>query len=547
LWGAPRQTAGSLKYDRGRLSRRGHFIEMADRYQDRPFPADAYNRGGDQRGVAQGDPLAELARLIGQTDQAGTRRANPQAPVPPPIPRNAPQQYQPQQYQQPAPQYEGEPEFEEERPAGRPPWIQRANQREVYQEPPREISREVSRQALPEPEYPPEPAQQVHPLHRYAAPPGYAPQQVADHDYQHEVPMPDEGEEHELDPSRYDEALYGQLETADHDFQRDPAYPDDPYADQDGYEDEVDEGSGRRGGLLKVAAVLALAVLGTGAAFAYHTFFTSPRSGDVPIIRADNTPTKIVPAPADAGTKVPDRMVSGDAAEKIVPREEAPMDVNANAGGPRVVFPQLNPNGNPPPASSVSTSAMVPNAGASNGTLPAGEPRRVRTLTVRGDQPDAAAAPVNAPPASPAPQVAAKPAKGTPRNPPTSANASANTPMSISPQSAQDQAPEPRTRVAATNPAQTAPAAASAGAASGGFLVSVSSQQSEADAQSSYRTLQNKFPTQLGSHSPVIKRTELGEKIVYRAMVGPFGTSDEAKQFCVDYKAAGGQCFVPKN
>jgi hypothetical protein len=143
--------------------------------------------------------------------------------------------------------------------------------------------------------------------------------------------------------------------------------------------------------------------------------------------------------------------------------------------------------------------------------------------------------------------VAAKPAKGAPRNPPTSANASANTPMSISPQSAQDQAPDARTRVAATNPAQTAPAAASAGAASGGYLVSVSSQQSEADAQSSYRTLQNKFPTQLGSHSPLIKRTELGEKVVYRAMVGPFGTSDEAKQFCVDYKAAGGQCFVPKN
>jgi sporulation related protein len=519
---------------------------MADRYQDRPFPADAYNRGGDQRGAGRGDgdPLAELARLIGQTDQLGAGRANPQ-PMPPPIPRNPPPQHQPPQYQQPAPQYHEEPEFEDERPAGRPPWIQRANQREIHREP---VSRDVSRQALPEPEYAPEPVHPVHPLHRYAAQPGYAPQTVADHDhgYQHEEALPEEGEGHELDPSRYDEALYGQLETADQDFQRDPAYPDDPYAYQDGYEDEVDEGSGRRGGFLKVAAVLALAVLGTGAAFAYHSFFTSPRSGDVPIIRADNTPTKIVPAPADVGTKVPDRMVSGDAAEKIVPREETPIDVNANAGGPRVVFPQLNPNGNPPSASSVSTStlAAAPNAGAAstNGTLPAGEPRKVRTLTVRGDQPDAAAAPVNAP--SPAPQVAAKPAKGTPRNPPTSANASANAPMSLS---AQDQAPEPRTRVAATNPAQTAPAAAGAGAASGGYLVSVSSQQSEGDAENSYRMLQSKFPTQLGSRSPVIKRTELGEKVVYRAMVGPFGTSDEAKQFCVDYKAAGGQCFVPKN
>ena len=42
---------------------------MAERYQDRPFPSDDYGRGGDQHGRAEsGDPLAELARLIGQTD-----------------------------------------------------------------------------------------------------------------------------------------------------------------------------------------------------------------------------------------------------------------------------------------------------------------------------------------------------------------------------------------------------------------------------------------------------------------------------------------------
>ena len=43
---------------------------MADRYQDRPFPAhDDYGRGGDPHGQkGESDPLAELARLIGQTD-----------------------------------------------------------------------------------------------------------------------------------------------------------------------------------------------------------------------------------------------------------------------------------------------------------------------------------------------------------------------------------------------------------------------------------------------------------------------------------------------
>jgi len=67
---------------------------MADRYQDRPFPDDGdYDGAGDQSGAGrgEGDPLAELARLIGQTDPFGTMgRANAQVP-----PRsNARDQYQ---------------------------------------------------------------------------------------------------------------------------------------------------------------------------------------------------------------------------------------------------------------------------------------------------------------------------------------------------------------------------------------------------------------------------------------------------------------------
>ena len=41
---------------------------------------------------------------------------------------------------------------------------------------------------------------------------------------------------------------------------------------------------------------LALGVIGTGAAFAYRTYMGTSRSGDPPIIRADNTPTKIIAA-----------------------------------------------------------------------------------------------------------------------------------------------------------------------------------------------------------------------------------------------------------
>ena len=137
-------------------------------------------------------------------------------------------------------------------------------------------------------------------------------------------PLYDESDGQQPDPSRYDDALYGQLEADAHDFQREPAYPDDPYAYQ-GYEDESPEESPkRRGGLITVAAVLALAVVGTGAAFAYRSYVGSPRSGEPPIIKADNSPTKIMPAPSDSSRKAPDRLPSGDGTEKIVPREETP-------------------------------------------------------------------------------------------------------------------------------------------------------------------------------------------------------------------------------
>ena len=172
-----------------------------------------------------------------------------------------------------------------------------------------------------------------------------------------EQPQQQYADEPQQDPSRYDDALYGRLETGEHDYQRDPAYPDDPYAYQgDEYEEEPAPKK-RSSGLMTVAAVLALAVVGTGAAFAYRTFVGSPRSGEPPIIKADNSPTKVVPAPSDAGAaKTPDRMLPGDGGEKLVSREETPVDVNSRSGGPRVVFPPLNQNANPPPASSVSPS-----------------------------------------------------------------------------------------------------------------------------------------------------------------------------------------------
>jgi SPOR domain len=507
---------------------------MADRYQDRPFPADDdYDRGDDPHASSRGesDPLAELARLIGQTDPfAGMGRAN--QPIPP---RGA--------ARDPYPPV-AEPEPEDSVAAGPPPWMQRA-----------------IRQEAPQQDYP----SAVHPLQRYATP---LAARAPEPDYDQAPAFTDA--DHESDPSRYDDALYGQLESAAQPAQHDAAYPDDPYGYQDGYDDGAEQQAQkkRRGGMITVVVVLALAVVGTGGAFAYRTYVGSPRSGEPPVIKADSSPTKIVPAPADGSGKVPDRLAAaGDGTEKIVPREEAPVDVNANAkpAGPRMVFPPLNQNANPPSAASVAPGGPMPAASAGNGTLPNNQPRPIKTFSVRGDQPDAAATPVMsaAPPPAAKPAPAARavatppPAASTPRAAASAANAnasSANAPLSLSPQAAAQSAPppavaEPRTRVAANNPVQIAPSASpSATASGGGYLVQVSSQRNEADAQASYRVLQGKFPAVLGSHAPLIKRADLGDKgVYYRAMVGPFGSPDEASQFCGSLKTAGGQCVVQRN
>ena len=76
----------------------------------------------------------------------------------------------------------------------------------------------------------------------------------------------------------------------------------------------------------------------------------------------------------------------------------------------------------------------------------------------------------------------------------------------------------------------------------------VTSQRSEADAQSEFRALRAKYPNQLGSREPIIRRADLGAKgTYYRAMVGPFASLEEAAGMCSRLKAAGGSCLVQRN
>jgi cell division protein FtsN len=73
----------------------------------------------------------------------------------------------------------------------------------------------------------------------------------------------------------------------------------------------------------------------------------------------------------------------------------------------------------------------------------------------------------------------------------------------------------------------------------------VASRRSEADAQASYRSIQSRYASVLNGQPHVIRQANLGSKgVYYRAMVGPFGSRDEAVRLCSSLKQAGGDCVV---
>ncbi|HEY0291461.1 MAG TPA: SPOR domain-containing protein, partial [Hansschlegelia sp.] len=232
---------------------------MADRYQDRPFSDNPYRHGSDQPARSEGDPLAELARLIGQSDPlAGMGRAN--QPI-------SPNDTAHEAYDN----YEPLMEADDDPPAGPPPWMQRVARQEAAPSSFPEhdyLGHDDQDMDGSDQDYPDYPSS-VHPLQRYAA------AHPATEPEYHEAP-PFADEHQPLDPSRYDDALFGQPDPGTQAAQHDPAYFDEPYGYDDGYREEAaNPVRKRRGGLATVVVVLALAVLGTGAAFAYRTYVGS--------------------------------------------------------------------------------------------------------------------------------------------------------------------------------------------------------------------------------------------------------------------------------
>jgi hypothetical protein len=342
------------------------------------------------------------------------------------------------------------------------------------------------------------------------------------------------------------------------DHQYDTYEQDSAHHLEDEYYDQAPS-SRRRLGVMAVAGVFALALIGTAGAFGYRALFGSSGSTQPPpVIKADAGPSKVVPATnskdAQSSKLITERVNERGQSEKLVSREEQPIDK----------------------PTTVVLSQVAPQSAVGSGVV-GSEPKKVRTIAIRPDQPvDAqAAASLAAPAATRAPQAPAAPAKpaAAPARPaenmPADADSesvpapaarsasvrqampSANAPLSLnadaSPARAQARPVAPPTQTAAVTPQAAAPAPAASNGGSGSF-VQISSQRSEAEAQAAFRGLQAKFPTQLGSRELQIRKADLGAKgTYYRAMVGPFVNPAEAAELCSSLKAAGGQCFTLKN
>ena len=274
----------------------------------------------------------------------------------------------------------------------------------------------------------------------------------------------------------------------------------------------------RRGSLITVAAVLGLAIVGTAGAFGYGTFTGSGSWSQPTVIKADNTPTSIAPSPSSSdgqGSKLIHERADKSQPEPVVSQEQ-PIEVKDAA--PKVLTAILATG----PRTTSSQKAMD-YAPAPTGTV-AIEPQKVKTFAIR---PDGAS------------EMGSSGSQASSTSVPTRLAATQSADATRAPTGASTHTASIPTPGAAT---------ASAPRASGAYMVQLVSNKSEAETQSSFKVLQSKYPTVLGTRAALIRRVELGDRgTYYRAHVGPFANADQANVVCDRLKSAGGQCLVHKN
>jgi hypothetical protein len=322
----------------------------------------------------------------------------------------------------------------------------------------------------------------------------------------------------------------------------------------------------RRDRLVIMIAVIALAGLGAVGAFAYRAVFALP-----PIIKAENAPNENVPnygdgRPSDlsqttiASAGSSEEFGSRWPADIQGPPKTAPISPNPSASPPSAraswAVAPISPAPAAPPANAplaLAATSLPPPVPAPVPAPSSATPKKIQTVISRSEgsgQTDTSTATAKSPEAK---AVAAPPGGNQPLRlaatraleaKQTAAALPVGRPLSLAPDAQGHSAASPPSR--SPMPAGTGTAAeASSG---GGYAVAVASERSAADADAVFRSLQAKFPNQLGGREPIVRRTDLGpEGIYYRASIGPFVSMKAAAKVCSSLRAAGESCLVEKN
>jgi len=350
------------------------------------------------------------------------------------------------------------------------------------------------------------------------------------------APEPDYYEEDYAEP-QYDNNRAGREQAAHRDARAPQApeyqqYEDGPYEQEyaqdyeaeyaaDDYlqEEYVQPKSNRRWMLLGIMSLAGLVVLGVAGVYGYRAVFKRHAAGNPPTIRSAETPTKVAPsatAQPEGSKQNYDRIGEPAGGERVVSREEQPA-FDPNSGTRSVTTTPIGQPGGSVSAFA-SPSQPAPALTAPSGSINQGtsEPRRVKTMTIRSD--------------------------GSVADGSRSSSHSANAPLALSP-TAEPQNAEPAVRTARA-PVPSQPSYGPPGS----YVVQVSSQKTEADAQTAWQQLQARYTNVLGNAQVSFKRVDLGDRgTFYRAMVGPYANRDQAYEICQNLKAAGGECVVQRN
>ncbi|MCA1296908.1 SPOR domain-containing protein [Stappia indica] len=356
----------------------------------------------------------------------------------------------------------------------------------------------------------------------------------------------------------------------------------------------VPEKTSRRG-LYAAAAVLGVVVVGGGAFTLLNIGGDDALSGPPPVIAAQTGPMKTFPepeSPASAGQSklIYDRVggIETPRGEQLLETEETPVaslppaptatgsqsgDVEVPSGPRRVRTVVVSPDGTIISADEPTARPATTTPATSRGGVD--EPTRVATRPII--LPGAGApAPVSGEPsgaagtATPAPMpaetttapTATAEAGGAAQ--PAPGNVPRGKPIDIE-RIAAAATPPPATRQVASAPSTSgtapmdltasggaarpaAPAATASGSIpAGAYVVQVSSQRSQAQAQTAFDDLQRRYGSVLGGVTPVIEKADLGDRGTFYRVRIPAGSRDDAISLCERLKAAGGDCFVRRN